>query len=82
MAQGAGSFGTFEFLKRALPQVATSILGPSAPTELSTPILLTACLLQAVAASACLSPFETSRAVVMAGVGAAPPTTLLEALQP
>ena len=81
MAQGAGSFGTFEFLKRALPQVATSILGPSAPAELSTPILLTACLLQAVAASACLSPFETSRAVVMAGVGEAPPTTLLEALQ-
>ena len=34
-----------------------------------------------MAASACLSPFETSRAVVMAGVGEAPPTTLLEALQ-
>ena len=68
-AAGAGSFGTYELLKRSIPELAESVLGPAAPADLSFTILLTACLLQAVAAAVCSSPFETGRAILMAGNG-------------
>jgi hypothetical protein len=47
-AMGAASFGTFEFLKRSLPPLAASTLGPAAPAEFATPILVLACVLQAM----------------------------------
>lgn len=79
---GAGSFGTYEFLKRTIPLLASSVLGPAAPADLYTPILFTACLLQAVAASVCSAPFESARVKIMAGMGApGSPTTLLDALR-
>ena len=68
-AAGAGSFGTYELLKRTIPNAAASVLGPAAPADLSFVILLTACLLQAVAAAVCSSPFETGRAILMAEGG-------------
>ena len=81
-ASGAASFGTYEYLKRTIPQLAASVLGPAAPADLFTPILFTACLLQSVAASVCSSPFETARVKIMAGAAgvADAPTTLLAAL--
>ena len=79
---GAGSFGTYEFLKRTIPLLASSVLGPAAPADLYTPILFTACLLQAVAASVCSAPFESARVKIMAGMGApGSPTTLPDALR-
>ena len=66
-AAGAGSFGTYEFLKRSIPQLAASVLGPAAPADLYTPILFTACFLQSVAAAACSAPFESARVKIMAG---------------
>ena len=80
-AAGAGSFGTFEFLRRTIPQLAAFVMGPAAPADLATPILFTACLLQAVAASVCSSPFETARVKIMTGSGAPDaPQNLVEAL--
>ena len=81
-ASGAASFGTYEYLRRSIPQLAASVLGPAAPADLFTPILFTACLLQSVAASVCSSPFETARVKIMAGAAGAAdaPTTLLAAL--
>ena len=80
-AAGAGSFGTYEFLKRTIPQLAGFVMGPAAPADLATPILFTACLLQAVAASVCSSPFETARVKIMTGSGAPDaPQNLAEAL--
>ena len=81
-ASGAASFGTYEYLRRTIPQLAASVLGPAAPADLFTPILFTACLLQSVAASVCSSPFETARVKIMAGAAgvADAPTTLFAAL--
>ena len=81
-ASGAASFGTYEYLRRSIPQLAASVLGPAAPADLFTPILFTACLLQSVAASVCSSPFETARVKIMAGAAGAAdaPSTLLAAL--
>ena len=79
---GAGSFGTFELLKRTLPPLAASTLGPAAPADLATPILLTACLAQAAMSAVCASPFETAKARIMSGGGRpGAPTTLAAALQ-
>ena len=36
---GAGSFGTYEFVKRTLPRAASSLLGPAAPADLRVPLL-------------------------------------------
>ena len=82
LASGAASFGTYEYLRRTIPELAASVFGPAAPADLFTPILFTACLLQSVAASVCSSPFETARVKIMAGAagGADAPTTLLAAL--
>lgn len=82
LASGAASFGTYEYLRRTIPELAASVLGPAAPADLFTPILFTACLLQSVAASVCSSPFETARVKIMAGAAgvADAPTTLLAAL--
>ena len=82
-AMGAGSFGTYEFVKRTLPRAASSLLGPAAPADLATPILLTACALQSIVCAVCGAPFESSRAMVMAGTSAGgrdPPATLGAAL--
>ena len=82
LASGAASFGTYEYLRRTIPELAASVFGPAAPADLFTPILFTACLLQSVAASVCSSPFETARVKIMAGAAgvADAPTTLLAAL--
>ena len=81
-ASGAASFGTYEYLRRTIPQLAASFLGPAAPADLFTPILFAACLLQSVAASICSSPFETARVKIMAGAAGAvdAPKTLVAAL--
>ena len=77
---GAGSFGTYELLKRSLPPLTADVFGPAAPAVFATPILLLACLVQAAVGAACAAPFETARCRVMAG-GAGAPATLPAALR-
>ena len=69
---GAGSFGTYELLKRSLPPLTADVFGPAAPAVFATPILLLACLVQAAVGAACAAPFETARCRVMAGGAARP----------
>jgi len=64
---GAGSFGTYEALKRFLPAAAVALGGAAAPVRFETPLLLAASAGAVAVSVAVAAPFESARAAVMSG---------------
>ena len=67
---GAGSFGTYEALRRVLPRAAEAAAGADAALRFEAPILLAASVASVVVSVACAAPFESARARVMTGTAA------------